>query len=33
MQKMITPKVAFPYTLLHAVTDKEPVVETAVGLR
>jgi len=25
--------VAFPYTLLHAVTDKEPVVETAVGLR
>merc|ERR1719460_859327 len=25
--------VAFPYTLLHIVTDKEPVVEVAVGLR
>merc|ERR1719326_78835 len=25
--------VAFPHTLLSAVTDKEPVVETAMGLR
>jgi Na+-driven multidrug efflux pump len=25
--------VAFPYSLLHAVTDKEPVVEVAAGLR
>jgi Na+-driven multidrug efflux pump len=25
--------VAFPYTLLHIVTDKEPVIDTAAGLR